>query len=408
VLIGLLVRDPIDVRFVGALAFAPLVIGVVGFAIWRQAFANVADGEPVGVPWRVGLALAAGFLVGPELELARGILAEETLLRSVLGGDSIGWAFVLVTGLVLLTAWVGQSAALWLRALGARRPLAASSLGLLVGTAVLTVCAGVFYSLHSARDTAIQFSTQSAAWQHGLVSETVWAGPELMWRAVLDPLFLGIVQRLLVVPILALLWLYPLASALVRLHRDDDDERWAFLDPHGELPPPRANANPLRPLAIGALAGLGFCALALVLRFSLHAGVSVETRATDAFVLAFFVWLVALAVLTQALAGAAAAVLSRSTAPVIDGLAAGFAAGSIAALGILGGPAVGGCVDPLSINPGPCAWTVPASFSVDVVQQVLAEGTIASLAGGLAVVGGRAWLTRRHPADEHVAVGAPG
>ena len=61
--------------------------------------------------------------------------------------------------------------------------------------------------------------------------------------------------------------------------------------------------------------------------------------------------------------------------------------------------AVGGCVDPLSLNSGPCAWTVPAAFSVDVVQQVVAEGTIAALAGGLAVVGVRAWLARRRPAS---------
>ena len=406
VMVGLLGGDLVDIRFRGALSFAPLVVGVVGFAIWRRRFASVAEGRPAGLPWRAGLALGAGFLVGPQLELSRGILDDEkTLLGGVFAGDGAWWALALVAGLALLVAWLDGTAAIWLRALGARRPIVAASFGLLVATAVLTVCAGVFYSLRFGRDVVVQASIQGTAEQHAIVAETVWAGPRVMWQAVMDPLFLVIAQRPLVVPVLALLWIYPFAASLVRLHRDDHDAGWAFLDGDGSLPAPRTETQPLRPLAIGLLAGLGFCAFAVVLRLVLRGSVSAETRATDAFVLAFFVWLIALAVLAQAAASTVAAALSRNASRVVDGLAAAFVAGCFATLAIVGGPAAGGCIEPLAMNPGPCAWTVPRSFSIDVLQQVLAEGMIAALASGLVVVGARAWLARRHAADEPVAAG---
>jgi hypothetical protein len=56
-------------------------------------------------------------------------------------------------------------------------------------------------------------------------------------------------------------------------------------------------------------------------------------------------------------------------------------------------------VTPLSLNPGPCAWTVESTFSWHVFQQLIAQGALAGLAGGLVVVGVKA-LLRRKPAKE--------
>jgi hypothetical protein len=56
-------------------------------------------------------------------------------------------------------------------------------------------------------------------------------------------------------------------------------------------------------------------------------------------------------------------------------------------------------VAPLSLNPGPCAWTIESTFSWHVFQQVIAEGAIAGLAGGLLVLGVKA-LVHRRPAEE--------
>jgi amino acid transporter len=101
--------------------------------------------------------------------------------------------------------------------------------------------------------------------------------------------------------------------------------------------------------------------------------------------------MVALALLVQLLAGAAGAVRGG----LIGALGAAFVAGCFGWLAIIGGPFAGGCVDALSLNSGPCAWTVPAGFSWDVFKQVVAQGAIAGLAGGLLVLAAQALLRRR-------------
>ena len=52
-----------------ALGVATLVAGVVGLGIWRAAFAARARGTSLAALWRVGAALAAGFLLGEWLSL---------------------------------------------------------------------------------------------------------------------------------------------------------------------------------------------------------------------------------------------------------------------------------------------------------------------------------------------------
>ena len=106
--------------------------------------------------------------------------------------------------------------------------------------------------------------------------------------------------------------------------------------------------------------------------------------------------MVALALLVQLLAGAAGASAAASSARS----ARAFVAGCFGWLGIVGGPLAGGCVDALSLNPGPCAWTVPAAFSWDVFKQVVAQGAVAGLAGGLVVVGVQALLRAPRRAGE--------
>jgi Zn-dependent protease with chaperone function len=392
-LVDAFVRDPIDMRFLAALAFAPFVVGIVGYGIWRATFAAVADGA-TGIPTlRIGLALAAGFLVGPELSLAQIVSVDDPLLTAAVNGEPV-WAIALVVGLVLFTAWLGTVASWWLRALGTR-PVRLVAAGTLVAAAgVLSVFMAVFYVARDTREV-IGASIDGTALQHAAVAETAWAGPVWLWQAMMDPAFLVVVHRPFIPPALILLWAVPFAAALAARRRRDGAADWAFLDPGGELRTPPLVVRAWRSLAIGAAAGLAFCALALTLRLILHTSVSAETRATDAFVLSFFFWLLVLAFVAQAAAGTSAGWFSGGPTPLIDALAAGFVAGALASLGILGGPMAGGCLDPLSINPGPCAWTVPASFSWDVFRQVVAQGFLGALAGGGLAAGIRALLTRR-------------
>ena len=398
--------DPIDMRFIAALAFAPFAVGIVGYGIWRATFAATAEGRP-GIPTvRLGLALAAGFLLGPELSLAQTVATgDDALLSTLLKGEDLLWGLALVGGLVLLTGWLAAGAAYWLRSLGNRPPRLAAAASLVAAAGVLSVFMAVFYI---ARDTrqAIEFSAKGTELQHAAVAETAWAGPVWLWQALMDPAFLVVVHRPFILPALVLVWALPLAAALWR-RRSEDDADWAFLEPGGELSQPPLALRVLRPLAIGLAAGLAYWALLLLLRFSLHNGVAAETRATDAFLLSFYFWTLVLALFTQLSAGAVAAFLSRNPARLVDALAAGFVAGAIATLGIVGGPSVGSCVDAVALNPAPCGWLVNAAFSWDVFRQVVAQGAVGSLAGGGLALGLRALLELRQ-SDELRAAGAAG
>ena len=396
-LLTTLVSDAIDLRFVAALAFAPLVIGVVGVGVWREAFAALAEARRPASPWIDGVALAAGFLIGPELALER-IVAEDTLLRDLNTVSGLIWGAVLLAGVPLLLAWIRTTASWWVRALGGRRSHVAEVAGLLVAAAALTAFMGVFYALRGARE-ALAVSQVGSEFQHAAVDAEVWTVPRRVWQYVMDSQFLIIIAKPYVVPVLLLLPLFPLAAALVR--RRSTEAPWAFLDPGGKLRTPPLNVRPFQPLLIGVAAGIVFLALAVVIRFGVHRGVSADTRATDAAILSFYVSMVALAILVQLLAGAVGAWRSG----LVGALGAAFVAGCFGWLGVVGGPAVGGCIDALSLNPGPCAWTVEGSFSWQVFKQIITEGAVAALAGGLAALGIRALVHRRRPAEELHAAG---
>lgn len=399
-LLSTYIDDAIDLRLAAALAYAPLAIGVVGVAIWREAFAAHADGREPASPWLDGLAFAFGLLLGPELALSGIVTVDETLLGSLGSVAGLIWAALLVAGVVLLLAWIRISASWWVRALGGRHPIAAGTAGLVVATGALTGFMGAFYGLRSVWD-AVSFSRAGTAAQHAAVDAQVWAVPRQVWQLVLDPLTLVVVQKPLYVPALALLALFPFAALLVR--RRPEEASWAWLDPGGELRTPGLTLRPLRPLALGAAVGLACLLAIVVLRFWVHAGVSAETRATDAAVLSFFVGTLALALLFALAAGALGAIRGA----LVGSLAAAFVTSTFAWLGIVGGPMLGGCVEPLSLNPGPCAWTVPASLSWDVYQQVAAQGAIAGLAGGLVTLGAGALFRRRHVEELQPAGVAP-
>jgi hypothetical protein len=383
------VDDAFDLRFLSGLVLVPLAAGIVGVAIWREAFAAHAQGREPASPWVDALAFGAGFLLGPELALERIVTTEGTLLREALDGGGVSWVVALLGGLALLLAWIRTSASWWLRALGGRRPTLALAGGLLIAGLALTTFAAVVQVTHDLRP-ALAVSRAGSAAQHAAVDASVWAVPKPVWQFVMDGELLVIAHKPYFVPVLVALVLFPYGAALVR--RRTEEAPWAFLDPGGRLlTPPLPRLHPLLPLAIGAAAGVAFLLVAAVIRLAMHAGVSAETRATDAALLSFFVAMVALAVLAQLLAGAAGAVRNG----LLGALGAAFVAGCFGWLAIVGGPFAGGCVDALSLNPGPCAWTVDAGFSWDVFKQVIAQGAVAGLAGGLLVVGAQTLLRRR-------------
>ena len=394
-------NDAFDLRFLAGLVLVPLAAGTIGVAVWRQAFAAHAEGREPDSPWTDGLAFAAGFVLGPELALEGIVTREGTLFRDAFDGTGILWTVALVAGLALVLAWIRTSASWWIRALGGRRPTLALGVGLVIAGIALTTFTSVVYAMHQVRE-ALTFSRAASAAEQDLVDTTVWTVPERVWQFVMDGESLVIAHKPYLVPVLVALVLFPFAATLVRRRPARAD--WAFLDAGGELQtPPLPRLRPLLPIALGAAVGVVLLAVAAVIRLGVHNGASAETRATDAALLSFFVSMVAVALLAQLVAGALGAVRGG----LIGALGAAFVAGCFGWFAIVAGPMAGGCVDALSLNPGPCAWTVDAGFSWNLFKQVIAQGALAGLAGGLLVAGAQLVLHRRRAEELSPARAAP-
>ena len=401
-LVSVFVADPLDMRFLAALAFAPATVGVVGVALWRSSFGSLADGRRPPATWPLALALAAGFMVGPELALVRIADAggDDAMVGELLHARGLAWATGLVAALLLTLAWIQACASAWLRSLAGRSPRAATTAGLLAGAALLTIVLGVFYVSRDTR-AVIGVARDATGLQHEAVSQVVWAGPEWLWQLALNPQLEWLLLRPEILPATILVWAFPLAAVLLRRRPARHEEtRWAFLDPGGRLDFPGLASHLARPLVVGLAAGAAFLLAELLLRIGLRTGVSAATRQRDELLLTFFAWQLLLALLAQAGAAAVATAVSGHRARVVDGLAAAFVAGSIAIFGIVAGPSAAGCIDPIALNPGPCTWSVSADFTWTVYRQVVVEGALVALAAGLVTAGVLALVRRREPAEE--------
>jgi Zn-dependent protease with chaperone function len=404
-LVGWYLDDPIDVAMIAAVVFAPLVVGVVGLALWRDRFGALASGTPAQTVWPLGLALVAGLLVGPELSLASALPGDDRgLLEDLVRGESLIWVVALVALVLLLLHWIANGASVWLRVEAAHRSRTAWTAGLLVAAGVLTIVLGTFYTLRQFSE-GITLSKALTAEEHQQVSNVVSAGPVWLWQLVMDPQTLLLISRPLIPLAIVLLWVFPLSVALIRRRRTGEAP-WAFLDPGGRLEPERPRVHLFRPVAIGVLGGL-VCLLAYaVYRGGIHAFVSTATRDRDEFVLSFFFWQLVIALVAQAVAGGFAAAFARDRARLAEVLCAATVTGSIAVFGIVAGPVAGGCIDPISIRSGPCTWDVSADFAWDVWRQSIAQGAVVALLAGLVVLGAHALLSWRRRADELHPAGA--
>ena len=172
-LLSTFVSEPLDLNFLAGLAFAPLAVGVVGVAIWREAFAALADGREPASPWTDALAFAAGLVLGPDLALEGIVTVQDTLLRDLDSVHGFLWAAVLVGVVVLLLAWIRTSASYWLRALGGRRSRATEVVGLLIAGAATTIFIGLYYGVRQTRES-LAFSRLASASEHASVDAQVW------------------------------------------------------------------------------------------------------------------------------------------------------------------------------------------------------------------------------------------
>ena len=400
--IGIFLSDSFSIYLLSAAVFAPLALGVVGVGVWRGVWATLADDRPRSHTWPLALAFAAGFLVGPELALQRGIRLEgdETLLETALGGGAL-WIAVLALSFVLLLAWIRRIGdGMDSRAGGSHRALPGRQASASCSQAACWQRSSPSSPTDATPDPC---SASTPLLDYAPASEAAWVGPTWLWELVEDAWLLVLLQKPAIIALLVALWLFPLTAWLRRRH-EATDAPWAFLEPGGHLRLRPLGRPSLEPWRIGILVGLACLVAFAVLRLGLRAGVDAEARAELGFSYAFFYWQLLLALAAQACAGVLAAARMREL-PLVGALAAAFTVGAVATAGIVVGPSLAGCIDPIAMSPGPCAWEVDASFTWLVFRQVVAEGAIAALAGGLVVLGVRALLARRHAP---VPAGVPG
>jgi Zn-dependent protease with chaperone function len=404
-LVAISVADHVTQHMLAAAVFVPLTMAAVGVGVWRSSWAALVENRVPPSTWPLALALGAGFVLGPELSLERIVPSgDETLLTTSLESSAL-WIAALLAGVVLLVAWVGGSAAAWIRALaGSRPPSLVLVAGLLVASGVLSVFVGVFFAIFKTGPVNA-VSRELGALDYDGVSEVAWVGPQWFYQALWDTRARDVLTQPVVFASLVALWLFPLAAWRWRRDRVADAP-WAFLEPGGRLRIPLIGRASFDWLWIGLIVGGASVAGLLVLRLGLRAGIDAETRAEFLFPIAFFHWQLMLALIAQAGAGVVAAARSRSTGiPLVLALAAAFVTACIATGGIVVGPSLAGCIEPIAMNPGPCTWDVDAGFAWLILRQIVAQGAVAAVAGGLVALGLMAIVSRRRAP---VPIGAPG
>jgi hypothetical protein len=77
--------DTLELRWLAALVFAPLAVGVVGLGAWRASYAALARGEPPPNGLALGLGLGLGFLAGQQLSFAQALGVSTTPGTGVFG-----------------------------------------------------------------------------------------------------------------------------------------------------------------------------------------------------------------------------------------------------------------------------------------------------------------------------------
>ena len=292
-----------------ALFFAPLAVGVVGLGVWRGTFEAWARNETPRGMGRLGLALGLGVMVGQALSLDAPVVAGETpVVFNLLLGVS------LLVGLPCFLWWISIGARAWLERVTILRSLrVVVLLGLVTVGLVPTVLLGSLLRLFT-------------------------IGPASLGVLEVSPVGVlnAILRSHLILLVTISLWAFPLAAGLWRERpASDSTAQWAILDPSPRpLTLRRGGRFHLsRTLVMGAVGGLVFCMLLLVVQFGWN-NVPEATRSTDQARVLFAVGQVVLAVLVQVITAAVVAIRVRWLSG-IHGLFAAFVAGCIMAVGIL-------------------------------------------------------------------------
>jgi len=303
---------------ISALFFAFLVVGILGFGVWRAAFARSILGN---------ISIGKG-------RLAFGVMLG-ILFRDFLGeiGSSVSyylifielfWGGLLFLVLYALFHWIASTAEVWLEvAAASRSPRRVYILNLVLAIAISSVA---FTWLLTNRWVIERTSLTNLLQIAGLLF------------IIFGNLFVGVFNPIVWVALVCL-WAVPMAAWFWRRQAVPiKTAPWAYLvGPPSELHP-HPSSQSLQPgLAIktGIKLGILFCGILLIVRILVRvSGLGDVINSNDSYKLAFFyVWIV-LAVLLQI---RAAVVVSRKVKRLgwTHGLFAAFIGGCVMTAGIL-------------------------------------------------------------------------
>ncbi|MFC4115149.1 M56 family metallopeptidase [Nonomuraea zeae] len=401
--------DALVNRWLSALVFAPLAMGVVTVAVWRwAAYRAVRRAAPSRLPY-VGLGLGLGLVLGQPLSASSAITGSWTGTGDVAPALWLGSAVVTVACALLIVRWIDATAAAWLPVV-TRAPLVAALVPIIVAASGLFAC---WYGVQLLALDVPDLSELSSS--DYLRASTVdgtsmanRAGPWWLWLALNHPFALYLMQQWVIAAVLAGVWAVPLAAWLVRLP-GGTHQAW----PARLARAPLALARPPAAIRLAVLTGLGAAAVyvagLLVVRFAAHQAYSPVHRSLPGFALLFNHWQVVLVVLLQAVAAAVVAVvvtLRRQRFAVVLGLMAASITGAAGALAMPSAGVLGGCLDAFSLRPGPCAWDVSLSAVRLPLGQVTVAGTLTALAAASLAAAASTAFSRPSPIGAGSAGGA--
>ena len=318
--------DSISDLSIAALVFSPLIAGVVGMGVWREAYVSLIENASYASAGRLGLGLGLGLILGQVLSPYS--TAEITIISiwhhsliSILW--NLIWSILLLVCFYYFFKWVATGASAWLKiVIISRAPRSFYITGLIV-TGIFLV---FLFSVISYAQVIVQSIT-----------------PESIGDVFLDLILVILLGSAYVtyLPVTSIafifLWAFPLSSWFWQKHLNNSIplSSWIFLDePTHQIYLPTQKMIQLRPALISGLKGGGlYCGLLLSIRLLLRLALSESVRETASFkLILFYVGFIGLAAFIQAVI---ALKITRDIKylSIIHGLFAAFVAACVMVLG---------------------------------------------------------------------------
>lgn len=339
-----------------ALLIAPLVIGILGVAVWRSSFAMLWGSKIPHNSGRLGVGLGVGLILGYALSF-------DTATSQSLVPKSSQLGFYVVLGLIALPVsllcflflrWMAASASTWLESATTHRSLSLVSMpGYVVSGIVLAVSLSALFVLLELVPTSTRMGE------------------------LFVPLIPWILRSCSLV--LPLIIIYPVVAGF--LHRQTSvDMQWAFLDafPHPLTLHRQIHLHPGQATIMGLVSGVIFCGLLLSIRIVLRIAIPEDLRSTVGFLQGFFIATIALAVIMETGVAVIVAAWVRRLG-LVHGLFAAIVAGCIITTGILS----------LNVLFG---GTIDSVFVWSTFGEVIITGTLIALPFALAASAVSGWL----------------